>query len=369
MIKIQPDETLHSETHNTFCPLPYTKLILNSYGHISMCCHQQVQLGVIDENTDILKVWKSDLAKEIRRATDKGDLHSSCKAWNSCPFLVKERVLNPVRIFKKSAYPTYLEICLPDKHCNVGGENPSPQNPACIMCRRNFNIPDQKDMTDLMCEKSKPLMPYLKHLCVLGIAEPFWKDAVFKIFEKLEFHRYKDQIEFTTNTNGICLNEKTANRFFEEVRMSDLSWSLDSATAETHQKIRRLDTFHFVISNLNRWIKLREKHGGKKSHKVCIYNNINLLNVHEMTQMVELAHATQVDHMVMLPTYDQFGVVSLHEICLNDKNVKVFKQASEKAMRRAEELGVQLLYSKRFDVVPPAVTNAGQELVQLQLDF
>jgi hypothetical protein len=377
MIKLQPDEAAHSELRNTFCSLPYTKLILNSWGEVSMCCHQLRQLGKLTPDTNILDIWNSPLAKEIRATMDKGNLHPVCTSWNSCPFIVKERQMFPHKMYRNAAYPVYLEICLPDKHCNVGGENPSDDNPACIMCRRNFHVPDQPDLTEFLAEKAKPLMPYLRYLCVLGIAEPFWKDATFKIFEKLEFERYKHQIEFTTNTNGILLNEKVARRFFEATTMSDISWSLDSASAETHQKIRRLNAFNLVTENLRRWIKLRNEYGGPSKHKVCIYNNINMLNIHEMTRMVELAKEWGVDHMIMLPTYDQSGVVKLGELMLCQKNVKFFKKASEDAMAKAKEIGLDLRYSKRFDVVPPAAPsfeapspNLGppaQCLVQLEL--
>lgn len=339
-----------------------------------MCCHQLTQLGKLTEDTNILDLWTSAIAKEIRTTMDRGDLHAVCTSWNSCPFIVKEREMFPQHMYKKSTYPMYLEICLPDKHCNVGGENPTDDNPACMMCRRNFNIPSQPDLTELICDKAKPLMPFLKYLCVLGIAEPFWKDAVFRIFEKLEFDRYREHIEFTTNTNGICLNEKVSRRFFEAVSMSDLSWSIDAASPEVHQKLRRLDTYDLVVSNLIRWLKIRNEYGGKSKHKVCIYNNINMINVHEMTAMVEVAHQIGVDRMVMLPTYDQSGVVKLGEMMLCDKNVKIFKKASEQAMQRAGELGFQLVYSKRFDIVPPPVENfvvendiSKEQLVQLFL--
>ena len=164
---------------------------------------------------------------------DASNLQPACTSWNSIPFIKKKKKMFPHKRYIGSIYPMYLEICLPDKHCNVGGEVPNENNPACIMCRRNFNIPSQPDITEFLCEKAKPLMPHLKYLCVLGIAEPFWKDAVFKIFDKLEFYRYKNRIEFTTNTNGICLNEKVTKKFFESVEMSDLSWSFDSATPVT----------------------------------------------------------------------------------------------------------------------------------------
>lgn len=345
------------QRHTTFCSLPFTKCILNSWGEVSMCCHQTIQLGKLDDSNSILDIWNNEIAREIRKETTNGRLHKVCCSWNSCPFLVEAKKDFTFLAHQNFEYPIYLEICLPDKHCNVGGEKPSDNNPACIMCRRNFHTPDQQDLTEFLCEKSKPIMPHLRYFCVLGIAEPFWKDAVFKIMDTVEFEKYKEKITFVTNTNGICLNEKITKNFFQRIKKSDLSWSLDAATPETHLKIRRLDTFDLVVSNLRNWIKIRKNFGGNLYHKVCIYNNINMINVHEMVKMVELAAETQVDKMIMLPTHDQTGIVNLGEIILNKKNVNIFKKESEAAMQRAKDLKVNLHYSKRFDVVPPPVQS------------
>lgn len=364
MLKLKPHAGRDTVQQPAFCSLPFTKLILNSWGDVSMCCHQLTQLGKLTEDKTVLDLWNSPLAKAVRSRTAKGNLHPVCASWNSCPYMTKERKIGPISMYRNAAYPIYLEICLPDKHCNVGGETPSDDNPACIMCKRNFRTPAQQDLTDFLCEKARPLMPYLKFFCVLGVAEPFWKDAVFRMLEKVEFHRYKHQIQFTTNTNGICLKENRAHRFFNEVVHSDLSWSIDSATRETYIKIRRLDTFDLIIDNLRRWIKIREEYGGAAAHRTSIYNNINLLNVQEMVGMVELAVDVGVDEMIMLPTYDQHGIVKLGELVLCEKNVHIFKEYSEKAMRRAEELGLKLLYQNRFDVVPPSRTS---DLIQLQV--
>ena len=358
--------TPEDEKHyaSTFCSLPFNKIILNSWGDVSMCCHQLTQLGTLNEETDLLEIWRSPLAKEIRDATIAGELHPVCTSWNSCPYIVKEKQFGDALVNKKCYYPRHLEICLPDKHCNIGGETPGPDNPACIMCRRNFDVPEQQDITEMLCRKSRCLMPYLSQLSVLGIAEPFWKEATFKIMDNLNWDSDRDHIQFTTNTNGTCLNERVAKNFFERVSYSDISWSLDSATPQTHIKIRRLDAFDLVVSNLKRWVAMRENYGGKKNHKVSIYNNINILNVHEMKMMVTMAYDIGVDRMIMLPTYDQAGVVQLGELVMCEKNVSIFRKAAHEAMEHAKFLGLDLEYSKRFDILPPSMGDK-QQLVQL----
>ena len=355
--------------HEVFCGLPHTKVILNSDGWVSQCCYQLKPLGnVLRENKTVMDIWNSELSKEIRQVTSRGELHSHCTSWNQCPFLVKEKFPVLFQTYKDFKHPTYLEICLPDTHCNIGSTDPSDEHPACIMCIRNHRKPKQKDTTRLLCEKSKELMPYLRHLCVLGIAEPFWKDLVFDVFGWLGFAEFRHQIEFETNTNATLLVPKINQRFFNEVSISNISFSLDAATSDTFRKIRRIDAYDNILRNIKSFMAMREDFGGKEKHRTCIWNNINLLNVHEMCAMVETAAELGVDKVIMLPTHDQNGLVHLGELLLNSKNVDLFQEHSEKAMNLAIELGVTLQYPNPFDKVPPPVGQAIQsnQLVQLK---
>lgn len=352
--------------YKTFCVLPLGKLILNPYGDVTMCCHQVTMLGSLAKGENLLDVWRSQLVKNMQKVTMEGKLHPVCTSWNSCPYIVKPKKMFTTRQYRRFFYPTGLEICLPDKHCNIGGENPSEDSPACIMCRRNFMkvTSEDKDYTDLFCEQAKPLMPWLKLLMVLGTAEPFWKDALFKIYEKLEFHRYKHRITFNTNTNGTCLNDRTTRRFFEETQWSDIQFSFDAATPETYKKIRRLNAFDTIVKNARNYVKVREEYGGKARHKVVLWNNINMLNVGEMSMMVDQAADIGFDEIVMLPTYDLSGIVQLGDLMMNHKNIHIFREAAQKAREQAKKAGISLTYLKSFDEAPPPL-EAVQNLVQL----
>lgn len=347
----------------SFCDLPFRKIILSSGGEVSMCCHQYKQLGILKENNNVLDFWQGQLAKEIRETTNQNKLHQVCSSGCSCPFISSEKTERTFLVYDKLKYPTHLEICLPDSHCNIGGTNPNEENPACIMCKRNFTGNTQKDITDFLCRKSLPLMPYLNEFTLLGIAEPFWKDAIFNVFQKLNFSKHKHHIKFSTNTNGTCLNEKTTRRFFEETTTSNISWSFDAATPITFQKIRRLDAFDLINKNISRFIEMRREYGGKDKHVVSIWNNINMLNVEEMPLMVQQAIDLHVDYMIMVPTYEQQGLVKLGELVLNRKNYKIFKKFSEEAKEIADKNNFYLGYPTKFDV---PLTSFDKNFVQIQ---
>lgn len=339
-------EKLTTIQENAFCPNPFTRMIINAWGDVTMCCHIGTEsLGNV-VNNNLISMWNSPKANNIRQETREGKLARPCKMAPNCPFHLKEKI--PFTFETKVNYPTYIEIDLPAKHCNVGGENPTSDNPACIMCIRNHNFPKkQPDLTKLICTKVKPLMPHLSKFSVLGVAEPFWKDAVFDIFKMVNFSEYKHEIEFETNHNVTCFGKKTQERFLDEVEKSNLQFSLDAASSETYIKIRRLDAYDLCIKNLKLWMKKKNS-----NHKVTIWNNINLLNVHEMTQMVQTAIDLGVEAVYMLPTHNQNNKVDLGELLINNKNLDIFRRHSVAAMDLAVKNDMFLRYVTPFHIVP-----------------
>jgi len=336
---------------NSFCALPFTKLIIDEFGHTTMCCHQSKPLGNIFQQ-DILGIWRGHLAKQIQGSTKLGTLHNVCQQSNTCPFISHPKPHKIIPTHVDIAYPTHIEICLPSSHCNIGGENPTKQNPACIMCIRNHDLLKHEVMTDQICAKVKPFMPYLNEFTVLGVAEPFWKDELYRVFDMVDYHLYKDQIKFTTNTNGICLTDRTLDEFFKRVSQSEMSVSIDAATPETFMKIRRLDCYDLICKNIKSFMKKREVFG-KENHVVKIYNNINLINVHEMGLMVEAAADLGVDELLLIPTHDQMGRVDLGEILMNESNIKIFQRFAMIAQVRAIEMNVKLVFGNTFHIAPP----------------
>lgn len=340
----------HLIESKSFCPLPFTKLIIDEFGHATMCCHQSKPLGNIFKQ-DLLSIWQNHVSQRVRTDTKLGLLNSACSESGTCPYIAHPKPDRDFLTHPGFTHPTHIEICLPSSHCNIGGENPSKQNPACIMCIRNHDLLKHEVLTDQICAKVKPFMPYLNEFTVLGVAEPFWKDELYRVFDMVDYHMFKDQIKFTTNTNGICLTDSTLDEFFRRVSKSEMSVSIDAATPETFMKIRRLDTYDLICKNIKSFMRKREQFG-KENHVIKIYNNINLINVHEMGMMVEAAAELGVDELLLIPTHDQMGRVDLGEILMNESNIKIFQRFAMIAQVRAIEMNVKLVFGNTFHIAP-----------------
>lgn len=339
----------------TYCSFPFEKIKISARGDVSMCCYQGWSLGnLLHQEFD--SIWLSDLAKEIRVTTLAGDLHQSCKGWGACPFLQKPKIKNAM-VVEDFQYPIEIELDLPNTHCNIGGNNPTPDT-ACFMCPRASKqfVPDP-DITDQIVDKIKFLMPKLKRIMVLGVSEPFWKDKVFHVLERLDFASYNEHILFHTFTNGTVFNGEKQDRFLSICKKSNLMFSLDAATPDTYKKIRRLDVFLKLIENIRHYKKKLTP-----GHSFFIANNINTVNVKECVKMVELASYVGADKVVFNPTHDCGGAVDLSQVMVNQDNAWSFQEAEDKIRRKGKELNMNVNFVRPLSM---GMTSTSKKRIML----
>jgi len=341
---------------NAFCSNPFKRLKFTPEGDVTMCCFQERKcLGNILESS-LEDIWLSPFAEEIRKETLANNLHTTCKI-ESCP-LLKNKIQKP-QSFTAKLFPEEFEIDLPTQHCNIGGEIPSDKNPACIMCERHLRDPKdfyQQDNLEKVCKKLKPYMKYAKWLHIQGVAEPFWKDRIFDVLQFLELNDKKEKIWISTTTNGTLMNERH-RKLFLEYPMSTITWSMDAGSPEVYKKIRRVDMYDKIVENLKNYSK--EK---KTSQYIHIHNNINIVNIEDVDKMVYLAAEVGIHRLDFNATY---GVPS---ICVNKKNVHIFKEAQKKIMALSKKLGVNVTFTRNLtlDLMdPPSQQEVDEEIAKL----
>jgi MoaA/NifB/PqqE/SkfB family radical SAM enzyme len=336
-----------------FCPLPFIRMKIDPYGGVTQCCYQEPNhLGNILEQ-DFQEIWNSKTAEEIRKYTLECRLHPRCEGWGGCPFIGRE-----VKDFEKDFplihsvnkyYPLGLELDLPSTHCNIGGENPDPvTSPACIMCPRN-----RKDFTkelgiskfDEILEKVKFLMPHLEELTILGVAEPFWKDALFKAFDTLDYIPHNDHCRFWTFTNGTIFGPRVQKKYMEYVKRSILNFSLDAATPETYVKIRRFDFYETIKENIKRYSARRNP----SLHTVKICHVLSNMNFREMPLMVEEAEEMGADDILFNFVHNAGGPEITASLLITGEQREEYEKYEAQAKEIASQTKVQLTQSRIFD--------------------
>jgi MoaA/NifB/PqqE/SkfB family radical SAM enzyme len=311
-----------------------------------MCCFQRANpvspespyLGnILEQSFD--DIWFGALAEEVRIKTIEGSLHPLCQT-RGCPFFSGPKIARPVDY---GEYPAFLELDLPNTHCNVGLENPNEDHPACIMCERaappDVFHPEQNKFPEIL-PRIAHLMPHIRHLHIQGIAEPFYKDIIFEMLETLDFAAHKNQIELSTTTNGILFRGDVMNKYLQGVPRSITTFSIDAGSAWIYQNIRILPVFDQVITNLMEFSKRRSL-----QQHLQIHNNINTMNVDEVIEMVRIAHRAKVNRLEFSPT-DGFN----WKILVNEENCGKFKKAQMDIEDECKKLHVPVNFIRPLDM-------------------
>lgn len=350
---------------DAFCQFPFNRLRITAEGWVSFCCfmrpdplfpEEDAYIGNLLQNT-FDEIWFGDVAEKIRMDVLRGDLHKKCQC-PGCPYLPLHKPY-PIQNFIYNEYPNFLEIDLPNTHCNVGGLNPDPEkSPACVMCERAGPAfrPEKNHLFEVL-EKIKHIVPNLYQIHVQGIAEPFYQTRqdgflLFEIMDILEFDKYAHQIMLSITTNATLLKKDVRQKYLTRAPNSITNFSIDAASPETFKGIRIFDCFEKVLENMYAFDKerIREK------QFLRIHNNINIMNVHEVVEMCRIAHKARAEYVEFNPT-NGFN----HKILVNEKNCGVFAKAQQQIIEECEKLG------QPYNFIRPLDLGLSEQLIQLTL--
>lgn len=347
-----------------FCEFPFNRTRITSEGNVSMCCfqrpdplkeEQEAYLGNVLEQT-FDEIWFGDLAEDIRRETREGQLHDKCNC-PGCPILSLKQPY-PTSHIVYNEYPNFLEIDLPNTHCNVGGMTPDPvKSPACIMCERSapFFRPEKDDLLKVL-DRIKHIVPNLYQIHIQGIAEPFFPIRggylLFQVMDALDYEKYKDQITISVTTNATIFKEAIRKEYLKRAPHSITNFSIDAATADTFKAIRIFDCFDKVLKNMYSFDRERVR----EEQFLRIHNNINIMNVHEVKGMVHIAERARAEFVEFNPT-NGFN----HKILVSPKTCGLFKRAEQDIIAECEKL------DQPYKLLRPLDLGFTEELVQLTL--
>ena len=325
-----------------FCEFPFNRVKVTCEGNVSMCCFQRpdplkpesdAYIGnVLEQSFD--EIWFSDLAEDIREKTIAGELHKKCQC-PGCPILALNKPY-PKKNITYNEYPNFLEIDLPNTHCNVGGVNPHPVNsPACIMCERSAPwFRPEKNQLQAVLTRLQCVVPNLYQIHIQGIAEPFYQTRngflLFEVMDWLDFDKYAEKITISVTTNATLLKESVRSQYLKRAPHSITNFSIDAATPETFKAIRIFDCFDKVLENMYAFDKERVR----ERQFLRIHNNLNTMNIHEVVGMVHIAHKARAEYVEFNPT-DGFN----HKILVNESNCGKFAKAEQEIIEECRRLG------------------------------
>ena len=196
-------------------------------------------------------------------------------------------------------------------------------NASCIMCWRRFKPGPYLDMDMGIIDK---LMPYLKTAKMIG----WWGDgeifAHSNIDDILDIISSMPNVKHTFSTNGIGLYDYA--EALSELNITHIQLSLDGATEETQEKIRRGTNFGKIIKGIKQINKVFASKN-KVIPDITIMMVAMKSNVSEIDAMVRLAHylgvsKVYINPLVLHSTDLQCEVPSNNDVKVNlDKGLQV----------------------------------------------
>lgn len=162
------------------------------------------------------------------------------KKWNEYP---QKRIVDK--------FPLHLDI-----------ESTNSCNLRCPMCGRNWMKEKIGDIgwglfTKIIDEAAKYHLPSIK-LNYRG--EPMLHSDISKM---VSYAKEKGILEVQFNTNGLLLNKEKAGELID-AGLDRIIFSIDGATKETYEKIRRGSNYEQVVNNIKNLVRLRNKRGLKR---------------------------------------------------------------------------------------------------------
>ncbi len=157
-----------------------------------------------------------------------------------------------------------------------------------------------------------------------GINEPLLMKDLEKYLKYAQDHGFLDII---INTNGTLLTEERSKKLLDS-GLTRIRFSIDAATPETYEKIRKRGNYYEVIKNIERFLSLKESKGYKLPITGTNFCKISL-NEHEtndfLNYWVEKVDQVTIQTFAPLVSSEKFlNYYPSDQMGIGDK-LKVFK--------------------------------------------
>jgi len=205
-------------------------------------------------------------------------------------------------------------------------------NLNCIMCGRNNATFKPTVFKIEWLKKFEALYDKVEEVALFGWGEPTVHPQFVEILKYLD--QYPVRKYFCTNGMRLDILKEDIFRYHVDL----LAISLDGATAETNNRIRRKGDFNKICKNLREIVKEKREHNLSRPYMNFVFCAMDS-NINELVDLVRLAADIGIEE-VKVVYFTSFSEELLNEVLWNkqDKVKRIFNEAIEVA----EKLNVKL---------------------------
>lgn len=281
---------------DTACVAPWVSIEFDPSGWVYSCCTSQMYpLGRIGEDR-LRDLWGGPRSQVLRDALRNWDLTVAC---GPCRWHLEHGRSDPVAAVYDELSPTSLDPAGPQmmlfalsNRCNLGCVMCTPELSSTLRAKAGM-APIASPYDDEFFQDLEPMLGGLKLAKFLG-GEPFLAPEHQRVWDLLD--QLADPPRLQITTNGTIWTDRVdwiLDRFD-----SDISISVDAATAETYAAIRHGGNFEDLLTNVERFRDRCARKGTELHVSYCLMAQ----NVRELGGFLEWAEQFDVGASVNLVT-------------------------------------------------------------------
>ena len=233
---------------NFHCDMGMRKVDFSGDGSMHACCGARIpmSIGNLFGESTLRDEWNSYTSKIIKLSLINHTF-SFCSpkkcagiVANLGRFIYRELTYDGADYENKGeAYPPLATICI-DYTCNL----------KCESCRKDYKriTGDEVEKRELLAQKlSKELMPNVSQVIMAGNGEMFYSPLYRKMWINKSGVKRKGII---VKSNGVLFNESNWNLLDQGYENIELDISIDGASKEVYEQVRRGGNWDILSSNM-----------------------------------------------------------------------------------------------------------------------
>ena len=172
-----------------------------------------------------------------------------------------------------------------------------------------------------------------------GMGEPLLNPDFFKMVEYAVAHHL--WVRTTTNASLLHLNDNYKKMI--DAGIGEIQISIDGATKETFEGIRRGSDFDLVVNNCKLLNSYAEQVGG--AWRTSCWMLVQKENVHEVEQLLELAAKMKFTRLTYSIAISDWSKDNWTEINSKKETKDIFtEEYAQKLVHRGKELGIEVTF-------------------------